>query len=146
MKKTTLKQNIKNDDRTWFVIDANGVRLGDLATLIADKIRGKDKVTYTPHVDDGDYIVVTNVEKVAVSGNKEEGKLYYRHSGYLGNLKTQTLADVRERDPKRILREAVSGMLQKNRLRNEQMKRLFLYVGDTHEHEAQKPVQLTISN
>lgn len=144
MKKTTLRQNVKNTDRKWFLVDATDKILGDLAVVIANKLRGKDKVTFTPHVDGGDYVVVLNVEKVAVTGNKEEDKKYYRHSGYLGHLKTETLKEVRQKNPAKILREAVSGMLPKNRLRASQLKRLILVVGDKNPHEAQKPEILNI--
>ena len=144
MKKTTLRQNVKNTDRKWFLVDAKDKTLGQLAVVIANTLRGKNKVTYTPHVDGGDYVVVLNVEKVRVTGNKEEDKKYYRHSGYLGHLKTESLKVVREKNPARILQDAVSGMLPKNRLRASQMKRLILVVGDKNPHEAQKPEILNI--
>ncbi len=144
MKKTTLRQNVKNTDRKWFLVDAKDKTLGELAVAIANTLRGKNKVTFTPHVDGGDYVVVLNVEKVRVTGNKEEDKKYYRHSGYLGHLKTESLKVVREKNPARILRDAVSGMLPKNRLRASQMKRLILVVGDKNPHEAQKPEILNI--
>ena len=144
MKKTTLRQNVKNTDRKWFLIDAKDKTLGELAVVIANKLRGKNKVTFTPHVDGGDYVVVLNVEKVRVTGNKEEDKKYYRHSGYLGHLKTESLKVVREKNPARILQNAVSGMLPKNRLRAPQLKRLILVVGDKNPHEAQKPEILNI--
>ncbi len=144
MKKTTLRQNVKNADRKWFLVDAKDKTLGELAVVIANKLRGKNKVTFTPHVDGGDYVIVLNVEKVRVTGNKEEDKKYYRHSGYLGNLKTESLKVVREKNPARILQNAVSGMLPKNRLRSEQLKRLILVVGDKNPHEAQKPEILNI--
>ena len=144
MKKTTLRQNVKNTDRKWFLVDAKDKTLGELAVAVANTLRGKNKVTFTPHVDGGDYVVVLNVEKVRVTGNKEEDKKYYRHSGYLGHLKTESLKVVREKNPARILRDAVSGMLPKNRLRASQMKRLILVVGDKNPHEAQKPEILNI--
>ena len=138
MQKTTLRQNVKGTDRDWYIIDAEGMTLGKLATQIATVLRGKHRVDFTPHVDGGDHVIVLNAEKVAVSGNKEEGKMYYRHSGYLGNLKTASLKAVRARDPKRILEEAVSGMLAKNKLRKEQMRRLHLVVGSDNPHSAQQ--------
>ena len=142
--KTTLRQNVKNTDRKWFIVDAKDKTLGDLAVVIANTLRGKNKVTFTPHVDGGDYVVVLNTEKIRVTGNKEEDKKYYRHSGVLGNLKTESLKVVREKNPARILQSAVSGMLPKNRLRAPQMKRLILVIGDKNPHEAQKAEILNI--
>lgn len=142
--KTILRQNVKNTDRKWFVIDAKDKTLGELAVVLANKLRGKNKVTFTPHVDGGDYVVVLNSEKIRVTGNKEDDKKYYRHSGVLGNLKTESLKVVRGKDPKRILKNAVSGMLPKNRLRDTQMKRLILVIGDQNPHEAQKAEILNI--
>jgi large subunit ribosomal protein L13 len=142
--KTTLRQNIENADRKWFLVDAKDKTLGELAVLVANKLRGKNKVTFTPHVDDGDYVVILNTEKVRVTGSKEENKKYYRHSGVLGNLKTESLKTVRLKDPKRILKNAVSGMLPKNRLRALQLKRLILVIGDKNPHEAQNPEIINI--
>ncbi|MDH3324186.1 MAG: 50S ribosomal protein L13 [Candidatus Peregrinibacteria bacterium] len=142
--KTTLRQNVTNADRKWFVVDANGINLGKLAVSVANALRGKNRTDYTPHVDGGDFVVILNADKIAVSGKKETDKKYYRHSGYLGNLKTESLAEVREKNPVRILEEAVSGMLPKNKLRKHQMRRLFLIVGEENPHEAQKPEQLKI--
>lgn len=143
--KTTLKQNVQNADRPWYVVDAAGKRLGTLAVDIANALRGKNQVDYTPHSDMGGYVIVTNAEKIEVSGHKEERKNYFRHSGYLGHLKIESLKDVRAKKPERILEEAVKGMLPKNRLRKEQMRRLFLVVGSEHKYEAQKPQPLTLS-
>ncbi len=144
MKKTPLRQNVTNADRTWFVVDADGKILGKLATAIANTLRGKNRADFTPHVDGGDYVVVLNAEKIVLSGKKEEDKNYYRHSRYIGQLKTQSAKEVREKNPTRILQEAVSGMLTKTKLRNAQLKRLFLIVGDKNPHEAQqcKPLEL----
>lgn len=144
MKKTTLRQNVTNEDRKWFVMDAEGKTLGQISTKIADTLRGKDRPDYTPHVDGGAYIIILNAEKVRVSGNKEEGKKYYRHSGYIGNLKTESLTVVREKDPTRILKEAISGMLPKNKLRKHQMRRLRLIVGSENPYDAQKPEKLEL--
>jgi len=127
--KTTLRQNVNAADRAWYVADAKGQNLGKLAVEIAKVLRGKHRVDFTPHVDGGDYIVVLNVADVTVTGNKEEDKKYYRHSGYFGNLKTESLKEVREKNPARILREAVSGMLPKTRHRKDQLRRLFLIDG-----------------
>jgi len=125
-------------------VDATGKRLGAVAVAVADILRGKTRVDYTPHVDGGDYVVILNAEKIEVSGNKEIKKEYRRHSGYLGALKSQTLGEVREKNPVKILEKAVSGMLAKNRHRKEQMRRLFLVVGDKNPHAAQKGEPLTI--
>ncbi len=144
MKKTTLRQNVTNADRKWFVLDADNKTLGEIATGIANVLRGKDRVDYTPHVDGGAFVVIINAEKVRVTGKKETDKKYYRHSGYLGHLKTETLKTVREKNPTRILEEAVKGMLPKNKLRKHQMRRLFLVIGDNNPHEAQKPETLSL--
>ena len=142
MKKTTLRQNVKSTDRTWFVVDAEGKNLGILATKIANVIRGKNRVDFTPHVDGGDYVVVLNAEKINLSGNKESDKKYYRHSRYLGNLKTETVSEVRTKKPTKILADALSGMLPKTRHRKDQLKRLFLVVGNENPHQAQNPKPL----
>lgn len=145
MKKTTLRQNVTNADRSWFVIDAEGQPLGKIAVAVANVLRGKHRVDYTPHVDGGDYVAVINAEKVAVSGNKETQKMYYDHSGYMGSLKSQTLAEIRAKNPTRIIEDAVGGMLPKNRLRTEQLRRLKLVVGSENPHTAQNPVTLTLN-
>ena len=142
--KTTLRQNVKNIDRQWYVVDGMDGNLGKLAVVIANVLRGKNRVDYTPHVDGGDYVVVLNAEKVKVTGAKETQKKYYRHSGYLGNLKVQSLSEVRIKKPTRILYAAVSGMLPKNRLRSAQLKRLLLVIGNKSPHEAQKPIPLKV--
>ena len=139
MQKTTLRQNVKNADRQWFVIDADGKTLGKISVAIADALRGKNRPDFTPHADGGAHVVVLNSEKVRVSGNKEASKKYYRHSGYLGKLKVASLKEVREKAPTRVLEESVSGMLAKNRLRKDQMRRLHLVVGAENPHAAQNP-------
>ncbi len=141
--KTTLRQNVQNTDRQWWIVDAEGKTLGQMAVAIADTLRGKRRVDFTPHVDGGDYVIVLNAEKIAVTGKKEEDKKYYRHSGVLGNLKTQSLSEVREKTPKRILEDAVGGMLPKTRLRAGQMKRLLLVIGNENPYIAQqaKPLE-----
>ena len=144
MKKTTLRQNVTNTDRKWFVVDAADKPLGQLAVRIAETLRGKRRVDLTPHVDGGDYVVVTNAAKIKVSGNKEEDKKYYRHSGYLGNLKSRTVKETRKKNPTFILENAVSGMLAKNRHRKNQLRRLFLMADDKNPHEAQKPEVLEL--
>ena len=128
--------------RKWWVVDAEGKNLGRLASEIALVLRGKNKPQYTPHVDTGDFVVVVNAGKVAVTGNKLEGKVYYRHSGYPGGLKSRTLGEMLERRPNEVLRKAVKGMLPKNRLAARQLTKLKIYAGPEHPHVAQKPEEL----
>src|SRR6185436_16920868 len=132
-------------ERNWLLVDAEGQTLGRLATQIADALRGKRKPTYTPHVDTGDFVVVVNAEKIAVTGAKREEKLYHRHSGYPGGLKTRTLNDMLERRPEEVIRLAVRGMLPKNRLARKQLTKLKIYAGPEHPHEAQKPQPMEIN-
>ena len=129
-------------ERRWYVVDADGETLGRLATRVADTLRGKGKPEYTPHVDTGDFVVVVNAEKVAVTGKKLEQKLYYRHSGYPGGLRSRTLAVELERRPTEVLRKAVKGMLPRNRLGRAQIRKLKIYAGPEHPHEAQQPQPL----
>jgi len=126
-------------ERRWYVVDAEGETLGRLATRIADTLRGKRKPSYTPHVDTGDFVVVVNAEKVVVTGKKLEQKLYYRHSGYPGGLRSRTLAAQLERRPTEVLRKAVKGMMPRNRLSRAQMSKLKIYAGPQHPHQAQEP-------
>jgi large subunit ribosomal protein L13 len=128
--------------RDWYLVDADGLTLGRLATLIADTLRGKRKPQYTPHVDTGDFVVVVNAEKIHVTGNKLDQKIYYRHSGYPGGLKERTLREQLERRPTEVLRKAVKGMLPKNRLAAQQLTKLKIYAGPEHPHEAQNPKPL----
>ena len=130
--------------RDWFVIDAEGKTLGRLATEIARRLRGKHKPEYTPHVDTGDYIIVVNAEKVGVTGNKENDKMYYRHTGYVGNMKSTSLGKLRQTFPDRIITTAVQGMLPKNPLGREMYRKLKVYAGDQHPHTAQQPIALEI--
>jgi large subunit ribosomal protein L13 len=129
-------------ERQWYVVDAEGQTLGRLATRVADTLRGKRKPTYTPHVDTGDFVVVVNAEKIAVTGAKLQQKLYYRHSGYPGGLRSRTLAEQLERRPAEVIRKAVKGMLPRNRLGRAQLGKLKVYAGPAHPHEAQKPQPL----
>jgi large subunit ribosomal protein L13 len=126
-------------ERDWLLVDASGKTLGRLATQIADMLRGKRKPQYTPHIDTGDFVIVVNAEKIAVTGNKREDKLYHRHSGYPGGLRTRTLNDMLERRPEEVIRLAVKGMLPRNRLARQQLTKLKVYAGPDHPHEAQKP-------
>ena len=125
--------------RNWWIVDADGKNLGRLATEIAGVLRGKNKPQYTPHVDTGDFVVVVNAEKIAVTGQKMSDKLYRRHSGYPGGLKTRTLQQMLEKRPTEVLRLAVKGMLPKNRLAAQQLGKLKIYAGPNHPHSAQKP-------
>jgi large subunit ribosomal protein L13 len=131
-------------ERRWYVVDAEGQTLGRLATRIADTLRGKRKPEYTPHVDTGDFVVVVNAEKIAVTGKKLDEKLYHRHSGYPGGLRTRTLAEQLERRPTEVLRKAVKGMLPRNRLANRQITKLKIYAGPEHPHAAQNPEPLPL--
>ena len=131
-------------ERRWFVVDAEGKTLGRLATQIADTLRGKRKPQYTPHVDTGDFVVVVNAEKIAVTGKKLDDKIYYRHSGYPGGLRSRTLREELDRRPTEVLRKAVKGMLPRNRLARRQLGKLKVYAGPEHPHEAQKPRELEV--
>ena len=128
----------------WIVIDATDVVLGRLASHVAALLRGKHKPVYTPHVDTGDYLVVINAEKIHVTGNKLADKMYYRFTGYIGNLKSETLAQALERHPERVIEIAVKGMLPKNTLGREMYRKLKVYAGENHPHEAQKPQAITL--
>jgi large subunit ribosomal protein L13 len=128
--------------REWYLVDADGLTLGRLATLIADTLRGKLKPQYTPHVDTGDFVIVVNAEKIHVTGNKLDQKLYYRHSGYPGGLKSRTLREQLDRRPTEVLRAAVKGMLPKNRLARQQLTKLKIYAGPEHPHGPQNPKPL----
>ena len=128
--------------RDWYVVDAEGKTLGRLATRIADTLRGKRKPEYTPHVDTGDFVVVVNADKVRVTGDKRAAKLYRRHSGYPGGLRSRTLGDMLERRPEEVIRLAVRGMLPRNRLGRKQLTKLKVYAGPDHPHAAQQPKPL----
>tara|TARA_B100000886_G_scaffold262597_1_gene187289 strand:+ start:25 stop:456 length:432 start_codon:yes stop_codon:yes gene_type:complete len=130
------KEEVK---RNWFVVDATDKVLGRVATKIADKIRGKDKPTFTPHTDGGDYVIVINAEKIKVTGSKFNNKIYYRHSLYPGGLKSQTFKELSEKNPERIIEEAVKGMLPKNKLGKSIIKKLKVFQGPNHDHESQQP-------
>jgi large subunit ribosomal protein L13 len=126
-------------ERQWFLVDAEGQTLGRLATRIADTLRGKGKPQYTPHVDTGDFVVVVNAEKIAVTGQKLDKKIYYRHSGYPGGIRQRTLREQLDRRPTEVLRIAVKGMLPKNKLASAQIRKLKIYAGPEHPHTAQSP-------
>ena len=131
-------------DRQWLLVDASGKTLGRLATQLADLLRGKRKPEYTPHIDTGDFVIVVNAERIAVTGNKRQAKRYYRHSGYPGGLRSRTLAEMLERRPEEVIRLAVKGMLPRNRLARKQLTKLKIYAGPEHPHAAQQPQTLEI--
>ena len=130
--------------RKWYIVDAEGVVLGRLASQIAHRLRGKHKPEFAPHVDNGDFIIVINCEKIKVTGTKEAHKNYYRHSGWVGGLKAATLGDMLASKPERVLMAAVRGMLPKNRLGRAMLKKLKIYAGPEHPHTAQNPQPLTL--
>ena len=130
--------------RKWYLIDAEGKTLGRISTEIARLLRGKHKVTFTPHVDGGDYVVVVNAKSVVVTGDKERAKVYYRHSGFPGGIKDTRLEEVREKFPERIIENAVKGMLPKNKLAADRMARLKVFAGEEHAHMAQKPEKVEV--
>ena len=132
-------------DRSWYVVDAEGIPLGRLASEVAQILRGKQKPTYAPHMDMGDYVIVVNAGKVAVSGNKETDKVYHRHSGFPGGLRSHNLAYVRTEHPERLVQNAVRGMIPKNRLGRQTLTKLKVYADSDHPHEAQKPQPLTLA-
>ena len=130
--------------RDWYVVDASGKTLGRLATEVASRLRGKHKPEFTPHVDTGDYIVVVNADKVAVTGNKANDKMYYRHTGYPGGLKEANFATLQAEKPEMIIEKAVKGMLPRNPLGRDMYRKLKVYAGAEHPHTAQQPQQLEI--
>jgi large subunit ribosomal protein L13 len=129
-------------ERSWWVVDATDLPLGRLASEIAQVLRGKDKPIFAPHVDCGDFVVVINAEKVAVTSNKSQGKIYYRHSGYPGGIKAETFERLLERRPEAVIERAVTGMLPKNKLGRQMARKLKVYAGPEHEHAAQQPQPL----
>ncbi|MEW6493474.1 MAG: 50S ribosomal protein L13 [Cyanobacteriota bacterium] len=143
MEKTYLPPQASLEPK-WYLIDATDQRLGRLATEIAMILRGKNKPTFTPHMDTGDFVIVVNAEKIAVTGKKRSQKLYRRHSGRPGGMKTETFAKLQARLPERIIEQAVKGMLPKNSLGRQLFTKLKVYAGDSHPHQAQKPESLTI--
>jgi large subunit ribosomal protein L13 len=138
----TYLQKTAETQHDWFVIDAAGQRLGTLAVRIARALSGKHKPTWTPHIDDGDHVVVLNAEKVELGGNKWSQKVYHRHSGFPGGLRTETAADVLKKHPERLIERAVRGMLPTNRMRDVQLGRLKVYAGSHNPHSAQQPAAL----
>ena len=139
MKTYTLKK--EEVERNWFVLDVKDKILGRIATKIADRIRGKDKPTFTPHTDGGDYVIVINSEKIKVTGSKFDTKKYYHHSLYPGGLKTQTYKELNNKNPEKIIFNAVKGMLPKNKLGKSIIKKLKVFKGPSHDHDSQKPIE-----
>ena len=131
-------------ERIWYVIDATDIALGRLATKAASMLRGKHKATYTPHIDCGDYIIITNASKVKLTGDKLNKKLYYNHSGYTGGLRTRTAKEMISKYPVEMVETAIKGMLPNGRLGRQMYKKLFVYEGETHPHMAQKPVVVEV--
>lgn len=141
--KTTLPK-VNEIDRQWFVIDGTDLVLGRLASLVASRLRGKHKALFTPHMDIGDFIVVVNADKIKLSGRKIDQKMYYRHSGYPGGMTAMTAKRMLDEKPERVLQAAVKGMLPKNRLGRQMLKKLKVYAGPDHPHVAQKPAELSL--
>jgi len=145
VKKYTYSAKNSDNEGRWCVVDASGAVLGRLATTIASRLQGKHNPLYTPHVDIGDWIVVINADKVTLTGRKLDQKNYYRHSGYIGGLKSTTARELKEKRPEDLVRFAVKGMLPKNRLGRKQFKKLKVYAGNEHPHQAQNPEVLEIN-
>jgi len=139
----TYQQKTAETEHRWYVVDAAGERLGTLAVRIARALSGKHKPTWTPHIDDGDHVIVVNAEKVELGGNKWKQKLYYRHSNYPGGLKVETAREMADKHPERLIEKAVRGMLAVNRMRDAQLRRLSVYAGESHPHVAQNPQPLS---
>jgi len=142
--KKTYSQKPTEVQRKWIVLDATEAPLGRLATTAAKYLIGKYKPTYTAHVDGGDYVIIVNAAKLVVTGDKATAKMYYNYSGFPGGLKEETLSEVMVKDPTRVIQAAIAGMLPKNKLSAERIKRLKVYAGESHNHEAQKPVKMGV--
>jgi large subunit ribosomal protein L13 len=140
----TYSQKPNEIERTWHLVDASELPLGRISTIIATLLTGKSKPTYTPHMDAGDYVVVINAKNAMVTGDKELKKIYYRHTGFPGGIKDARLEEVREKFPERIIENAVKGMLPKNKLQAERMKRLRVFAGEEHAHTAQSPKKVEV--
>jgi len=140
----TFSANANNIKRDWFLVDADGKTLGRLATEVASRLRGKHKPEFTPHADAGDYIVIVNAEKIRVTGNKFEDKLYHHHTGYVGNLKSVSFKDLQDKKPEAIIQNAVKGMLPKGPLGRQMFKKMKVFTGPNHTHTAQQPQLLEI--
>ena len=144
MKKYTSSAKSLDNPQKWYLVDANGAVLGRLASQVAHRLRGKHNPRFTPHVDTGDWVIVINAEKIVLTGRKLDQKMYYRHSGYIGGLKQMTAKELLEKKPEELVRSAVKGMLPKNRLGRRLFKKLKVYTGSNHPHEAQQPEMIQI--
>lgn len=144
MKKYTYSAKRSDNQENWCVVDAKDQILGRLASQVAYRIRGKHNPMYTPHVDTGDWVIVINADKIQMTGNKLEQKQYYRHSGYIGSIKSTSAKALLEEKPEEVIKKAVRGMLPKNKLGRKLNKKLFVYAGEAHPHEAQQPVKIDI--
>lgn len=142
--KNTYMQKKETVERNWYVIDATDLTLGRLATKVATVLRGKHKPTYTPHIDCGDFVIVVNADKVKLTGNKLDQKIYYNHSGYTGGLRERTARVMKEKYPVEMVERAIKGMLPHNRLGRQMYKKLFVYAGEEHPHAAQQPASMTL--
>jgi large subunit ribosomal protein L13 len=140
----TYMAKAQDIERKWYLVDATDMVLGRLSTEVASILRGKHKPTFTPHVDCGDYVIIVNAEKVAFTGKKLDEKIYFRHSGYPGGLKSRTAKVMLELQPEKVLEKAIRGMLPKNRLGEQMYRKLFVYAGPEHPHQAQKPEVLDL--
>ena len=141
---TTFMQKKAEVERKWYIIDATDLPLGRVASKAAHILRGKHKVTFTPHVDCGDYVIILNASNVKLTGNKLTDKMYYNHSGYTGGLRIRSAKEMKERYPEEMMESAVKGMLPKGRLGRQMYKKLFVYAGNEHKHLAQKPVEIKV--
>lgn len=141
---TTFMQKKAEVERKWYIIDATDLPLGRVASKAAHILRGKHKVTFTPHVDCGDYVIILNASNVKLTGNKLTDKMYYNHSGYTGGLRIRSAKEMKERYPEEMIERAVKGMLPKGRLGRQMYKKLFVYAGNEHKHLAQKPVEIEV--
>ena len=142
--KNTFMQSKETVTRNWYVIDAKDIALGRVASKAAVLLRGKHKVTYTPHIDCGDYVIIVNADKVLLTGNKLDNKMYYDHSRYVGGLRERTAKEMKEKYPVEMVERAVEGMLPHNRLGRSMYKKLFVYAGPEHKQSAQKPIELKV--
>jgi large subunit ribosomal protein L13 len=144
VKKYTFSAKKSDNPQKWYLVDANGAVLGRLASQVAHRLRGKHNPKFTPHVDTGDWVIVINAEKIVLTGRKMDQKTYYRHSGYTGGLKQMSAKELLQKKPEELVRSAVKGMLPKNKLGRQLFKKLKVYTGDAHPHEAQQPEVIKI--
>ena len=141
----TYLPKVNEIDRKWLLLNADGEILGRMAVRIANLLRGREKPSYTPHLDTGDFVVVINADKVKLTGNKENKKIYQNYTGYMGGLKLRTAKEIRAKDPTRLIKDAVKGMMPNNRLARQQLRKLKVYINNDHPHQAQQPEAITLS-